>query len=119
MRSLEANPFTINNIKAAAYFTRLYSKQMRSDRRKLKANTVNVFFGGINSEALMLSSKQYCGILNGSARNSSSYKLDHVLSAMGLDEKRIKSAVKISWGTNSDILDSFQRLLNTVKGLKK
>ncbi len=66
----------------------------------------------------MLSSKQYCGISNGSACNSSSYKLGHALSAMGLDEKRIKSAVRISLGTNSDIFDSFQRLLNTVKWLK-
>lgn len=81
-------------------------------------NTINISFNGINSEALMLSSKQYCGISNGSACNSSSYKLSHVLMAMGLNEQRIQSAVRISWGTNLDIYDSFQSLLDIAKSLK-
>ena len=36
-------------------------------------NTVNVFFKGISSEALMLSTKEYCSISNGSSRGSMGY----------------------------------------------
>lgn len=80
-------------------------------------NTINVSFNGINSEALMLSSKRYCGISNGSACNSSSYSPSHVLSAMGLDESRIQSSVRISWGIMSNVEADFQKLLEVAKKL--
>lgn len=59
--------------------------------------TLNVSFLGISSEALMLAVKQYCGISNGSACNSTNYQHSHVLLAMGLSNERIESAVRISW----------------------
>lgn len=80
-------------------------------------NTLNISFIGVNSEALMLSSKRFCGISNGSACDSSSYSSSRVLSAMGLDEKRINSAVRISWGVDEDIFDAFQSMLDIAKGL--
>ena len=47
-------------------------------------STINLYFPNVNSEALMLAGKEVCGISNGSACNSNSYKPSHVLSAMGL-----------------------------------
>ncbi len=81
-------------------------------------NTLNISFLGVNSEALMLSSRQICGISNGSACNSGSYSPSHVLSAMGIDEERLQSAVRISWGYTPINEDDIQGLLNSVKSLQ-
>lgn len=63
-------------------------------------NTINFSIDGISSEALMLASKQYCGISNGSACNSHDYSASYVLTSMKLNPDRIESAVRISWGPN-------------------
>ena len=84
-------------------------------------NTINICFDGVSSEALMLSAKQYCGISNGSACNSKSYKPSYVLAAMGLPIERIENSVRISWGANSDLdefRDSFVQLLSIAKNIK-
>lgn len=65
-------------------------------------NTINVSFMGVESEALMLSSKQFCGISNGSACTSHDYTPSYVLTAMGLDAERIASAIRISWGAKTN-----------------
>ena len=79
-------------------------------------NTLNVSFNGVNSEALMLATRQYCAVSNGSACNSSSYKPSYVLSAMGLSLDRIESAIRISLGTKSEKLqDYIHKLISTVK----
>ena len=78
-------------------------------------NTLNIALHGVNSEALMLATKQYCGISNGSACNSHSYKPSHVLTAMGFDLDRIQSSVRISWGNQCDVERDFAKLLDSVK----
>ncbi len=62
------------------------------------SNTVNVSIEGVSSEALMLSSKQFCGVSNGSACNSNSYSTSYVLRAMGKNEQESRSSIRISWG---------------------
>ena len=82
--------------------------------------TLNVSFLGVSSEALMLATKQYCGISNGSACTSSSYSHSHVLSAMHLPAERIESAIRISWGWDTSLnalTESFRQLLNSVHSL--
>lgn len=79
-------------------------------------NTLNVSFNGVNSEALMLATRQYCAVSNGSACNSSNYKPSYVLSAMGLSLDRIESAIRISLGTkNEKLQDYIHKLISTVK----
>lgn len=80
-------------------------------------NTINISFHGVNSEALMLASKNYCGISNGSACNSTNYKPSYVLESMGFDKDRIESSVRISWGTGCDIVSEFSNLAESVKSL--
>lgn len=91
---------------------------INGDQNYCVPNTINISFSGVNSEALMLSSKQYCGISNGSACNSSSYNPSYVLTAMGLDTQRIQSAVRISWGKNSDVENDFYNLINVALKIK-
>lgn len=80
-------------------------------------NTLNVSFNGVNSEALMLATRQYCSVSNGSACNSSSYKPSHVLSAMGLDLDRIESAIRISWGVDSNHFENITRMIDIAKSI--
>lgn len=83
-------------------------------------NTINVSFRGVESEALMLSSKQFCGISNGSACTSNDYKPSYVLTAMGIDKDIISSAIRISWGPASDeklVKENIQSLLEVAKSL--
>ena len=86
----------------------------------LISSTLNIQIEGVSSEALMLSSKQYCGISNGSACTSSSYSPSYVLVAMGMSEDVIDQSIRLSWGRNTDIKglrNNFERLLEVAKEL--
>lgn len=83
-------------------------------------NTINVSLIGVESEALMLSTKQYCAISNGSACTSHDYSPSYVLVAMGLDEDRISSAIRISWGAKTDkneLAEQVRKLIEVTKSL--
>jgi len=60
-------------------------------------HVVNISVEGLNSEAAIVAIKDLAGISNGSACTSQSYEPSHVLTAMGLSESRVKSALRISW----------------------
>ena len=79
-------------------------------------NTINICFEGVSSEALMLSSKMFCGVSNGSACTSKSYSPSYVLVAMGVPEEQIECSIRISWGANTDIeeaIEGVKALLST------
>ena len=63
--------------------------------------TISVSLKGVSSEALMISTKQFCGVSNGSACTSKSYTPSYVLVAMGLDNDTIESSLRISWGAGT------------------
>lgn len=95
--------------------------KINGDPQYCVSSTLNVSLEGISSEALMLATKNYCGISNGSACTSNSYDPSYVLSAMKLSQDRINSAIRLSWGynTNSDDLKyDFSHLLDVAKGLR-
>lgn len=60
-------------------------------------NTINISFDGIDAESLFVALKTEYAFSNGSACNSSSYAPSYVLTEMGLDNRRISEAVRISW----------------------
>jgi cysteine desulfurase len=81
---------------------------------------LNIRIEGVSSEALMLSSKEYCGVSNGSACTSSSYAPSYVLVAMGMSDEEIDQSIRLSWGRNTNmgsLRNDFGRLLDVVKGL--
>lgn len=80
-------------------------------------NTLNISFMGVNSEALMLATRQFCSVSNGSACNSSSYKPSHVLTAMGLNAEDIESSIRLSWGNVDDIIENLKSLIEIAKKL--
>ncbi len=93
---------------------------INGDQDNCIPTTLNVSFLGVSSEALMLATKQYCGVSNGSACTSSSYSRSHVLSAMHLPDERVESAIRISWGGEVNLnalIDSLRQLLDFVRRL--
>ncbi|MBR6671183.1 MAG: cysteine desulfurase DndA, partial [Ruminococcus sp.] len=68
-------------------------------------------------EAIMLATRKYCAVSNGSACNSNSYKPSYVLSAMGLSTDRIECAIRISWGSGDIAFENFLNMLEMVKAL--
>ena len=91
--------------------------QINGEQEFCMPNTVNIAFEDVNSEALMLASRQYCGISNGSACNSNSYEKSHVLVAMDIDEDIINNSVRISWGAQPIKIEEVKHMLETVKKL--
>ena len=94
--------------------------EINGDQNFCIPSTLNICFDGVSSEALMLSTKQYCGISNGSACNSKSYKPSYVLTAMGVPVEKIENSVRISWGAKSDfkdVVNSFKELVTVAKEL--
>lgn len=88
--------------------------------KNIMPNTLNICFKGIPSEALMLSSKQFCSVSNGSACTSHDYRPSYVLTSMGLPVEQIESSIRMSWGCiddNNDLELSFNELLNAAKKL--
>lgn len=94
---------------------------LNGDQDYCVSSTINVCIPGVMSEALMISSKQYCSISNGSACTSKSYAPSYVLSAMGVPESEIECSVRISWGpdTSADELEkNLRQLIELAKQIK-
>lgn len=92
--------------------------KINGDQRFCIPNTLNVSLMGVSSEALMLATKQYCGISNGSACTSKNYSISYVLNNMGLSQEEAESAIRISWGTGvnyEEITKSFAQLVAVAK----
>ena len=94
------------------------SYHFNGDQDYCVSNTMNICFDGVSSEALMISSKQYCGVSNGSACTSKNYAPSYVLKAMGMPVSEIENSIRISWGPNTDVVEfkkEFGNLLGVVK----
>ena len=94
--------------------------RFNGDQNYCIPSTMNLCIDGVSSEALMISSKQYCSVSNGSACNSNSYKPSYVLTAMGIPEEQINNSLRISWGAEEsidEISSSFNNLLQVAKDL--
>lgn len=98
------------------------SYDINGDQKHCVPNTINLCLYGVSSEALMLASKQYCSISNGSACNSSTYNSSIVLRAMGIPADMIDNSIRISWGAKEDICeikDNFQKTLEIAKSMAR
>jgi cysteine desulfurase len=60
-------------------------------------HVLNLSFGDLDSEALMVGLKDLIAISNGSACTSSSYTPSHVLKAMGMSDDEANRCIRMSW----------------------
>jgi len=70
---------------------------LNGDPDHMLPNVVNLSFGDIDSEAVMIALKDIVSISNGSACTAASYTPSHVLTAMKLPAERIAAATRWSW----------------------
>jgi cysteine desulfurase len=87
---------------------------INGDQAYCLPNTLNIAFEGINSEALMIAVRGSCSLSNGSACTSKAYNLSYVLKAMGIDDKKIESSIRMSWGKRMENLE-IDKLITTIK----
>lgn len=78
---------------------------INGDQKYCLSHVLSISFPGIDSEALMISTKEYFALSNGSACTSHDYKSSHVLVSMGLKDDIIESTIRISWSHGISILD--------------
>lgn len=89
------------------------------DQRYCVNSAVNICIPGVASEALMIMTKQYCSISNGSACTSKNYSPSYVLKAMGISEEEIECSVRISWGPDTSANELKENLLKMIEIAKK
>jgi len=70
---------------------------IHGDPKRILPHVINISIPDVNSEAAIVALKDLVAISNGSACTSANYTLSHVLSAMGLPEEEILSALRVSW----------------------
>lgn len=70
---------------------------IHGDQNHCMPHVLNMSFGDIDSEALMLAIKNEAAISNGSACTSAAYSPSHVLKAMNLTDDDMETATRWSW----------------------
>lgn len=70
---------------------------LQGDLNRTLPHVLNMRFGEIDSEAVMIALRDHVAISNGSACTSSRYEPSHVLRAMGLTEAQANAATRWSW----------------------
>lgn len=79
---------------------------VNGDRSRTIPHIVNASFRGLDSEAFIVATKDLVAVSNGAACSSHSYELSHVLEAMGLEDWRIRGAIRFSFSHESVLVES-------------
>ena len=75
---------------------------IHGDTNSTMPHVVNLSFGDIDSEAIMLALRETVAISNGSACTSESYTTSHVLRAMQMTDAEAETATRWSWCHRSE-----------------
>lgn len=78
---------------------------INGDLQNMVSSGINFSIPGVDSEAAMLALKDVIAVSNGSACTSQDYTPSHVLTAMGLDNNRVKGALRFSWSHLTPAVD--------------
>ena len=71
--------------------------RLTGDQSLVADHVLHLFFPGLDSEALMVATKDLSAVSNGSACTSNSYSPSHVLEAKGMSADEANGYVWISW----------------------
>lgn len=80
--------------------------EVNGDRSHALPHIINASFKGLDSEAFIVATKDLIAVSNGSACTSHSYEQSHVLTAMGLPERRISGAIRFSFSHDTGLPDT-------------
>lgn len=87
---------------------------VHGDPNRTLPHVVNIRFGEIDSEALMIALRELVAISNGSACTSAQYAPSHVLRAMGLTDQQANAATRWSW-CHSTSLPDWNEVANLIR----
>jgi len=93
---------------------------LNGDRQRRLPGIVNLSFGGVDGEALLLALKDVA-VSTGSACTSASMEPSYVLRGMGLSADLAQAALRFSLGrftTEADIDNAIEAVARTVSGLR-
>lgn len=104
IRLLKLRDRMFKNLKASIKALRLNGPGLNNKILNRLPNNLNLSFSGIEGESLLLYLDSYgiC-VSTGSACDTNSLEPSHVLSAIGLKNKDIKSSIRITLGKNNSI----------------
>lgn len=94
--------------------------KVNGNRKNRLPNTTNIYFEGIDSDALMMGMENVV-VSNGSACTSASIEPSHVLQSMGLSEHEAFCCLRFGIGRNNiqkdvqDILKQLHLVINSIK----
>lgn len=74
-----------------------FAPEVNGNEAMVLPHVTNVSLHGIDGEAAIVALKEVLAFSNGSACTSAKYEPSHVLRAMGLEEQRIRRALRFSW----------------------
>jgi cysteine desulfurase len=77
--------------------------------------TINVSFPGVDAEGVFVALKDDYAFSNGSACTSGSFAPSYVLKAMGLEDERISSALRLSWDGRHTV--DFTKFIDYIKNM--
>lgn len=115
---IEANNKNIKNDILRILEESCIEYEINGDQDNCVDSTLNICFVGVSSEALMISTKHYCALSNGSACTSKSYDPSYVLLAMGIPDEKIENSIRISWGAGvemNEVLESLKKMVDKAK----
>lgn len=90
--------------------------KINGDQDYCLPSTINISFDGVDAEGIFLALKNDFAFSNGSACNSGSHKPSYVLESMGLSEKEIYEAIRISWNGHTKV-STFEPLIKYITSL--
>jgi len=70
------------------------------DSQGTMPHVANICLPGVDAEALIVSLRGRVAVSTGSACNSTKHSPSHVLLAMGMNEDRIRSSIRVSWSAH-------------------
>ena len=74
--------------------------RFNGDQEHVVPHILNLYFEGVDAEALIVRLKELVAIATGSACTSASYTPSHVLASMGLPEDVASNGLRLSWSSN-------------------
>ncbi len=93
------------------------SPAVNGDLDRCLPTILNVSLPGVDAEAALVATRDVVAMANGSACTSTAYASSHVLTAMGLPEDRVSSALRLSWDHQTPTPD-WPRFVGSIESLR-
>lgn len=95
---------------------------LNGDPERRLYNNLNLSFGGVDSESLLMALNEHVAVSTGAACAGGSTEPSYVLKALGIPEERIQSSLRFGLGkftTEEEMTQTVRHVVQTVKRLRQ